>query len=90
VDDETFGAAKHLMLDHAGAAPVVVQVGSDNGEQAPRLKSRSLRVSPDAETIEGLQKLFGHGNVRIVRMFSAAIPEHDPVRNWPGKDWGQG
>jgi hypothetical protein len=44
-------------------------VGEDNGERAPRLRSRSLRIAPDAEAIAALQKLFGSGNVRLVRTY---------------------
>lgn len=75
VTEQTFDDAKILLTEHPGAAPVILQVGGNNGERAPRLRSRSLRVSPDAETMEGLQKLFGRGNVRIVRMFSPAPPD---------------
>ncbi len=64
---EAFQRAKQFLVEHPGPAPVWVLVGSDNGEHAPRLRSRSLRVAPDAETLEALQKLFGRGNVRLVR-----------------------
>jgi DNA polymerase-3 subunit alpha len=80
VTEEAFGKAKLLMGEHPGAAPVIVQVGSDNGVQAPRLKSRSMRITPDTETVEGLQKLFGRGNVRLVRMFTP--PASDQGNGW--------
>ena len=64
---EAFQRAKQFLMEHPGPAPVWVLVGSDNGEHAARLRSRSLRVAPDAETLEALQKLFGRGNVRLVR-----------------------
>jgi DNA polymerase-3 subunit alpha len=80
VTEEAFSKAKVLMVEHPGAAPVIVQVGSDNGAQAPRLKSRSVRVTPDAETVEGLQKLFGRANVRLVRMFTP--PAGDQGNGW--------
>jgi hypothetical protein len=51
-----------------------VQVGQDNGESAPKLRSRTLHAAPDAETVGALQKLFGRGNVRLVR---AVIPTVD-------------
>jgi DNA polymerase-3 subunit alpha len=70
VTEEDFEKARILLAEHSGAAPVIVQVGSDNGERSPRLKSRSLRVTPDAETVEALQKLFGSGHVRLVRTAS--------------------
>jgi len=80
VTEKTFDEAKILLAEHPGAAPLLVQVGANNGDQAPRFKSKSLRVTPDAETIEGLQKLFGRGNVRIVRMFTPA--PQDEGSNW--------
>jgi hypothetical protein len=61
---------------------VIVQVGSDNGDRAPRLKSRSVRATPDAETVEGLQKLFGRGNVRLVRLFSPSPQSQDQEPGW--------
>ena len=64
---EAFERAKQVLMEHPGPSPVWVLVGSDNGEPAPRLRSRSLRVAPNAETLEALQKLFGRGNVRLVR-----------------------
>ena len=69
VPETAFTEAKKVLAAHPGAAPVLLQVGTDNGERAPRLRSRSLRVSPDAGTVDALQKLFGRGNVRLVRTF---------------------
>ena len=69
--DSAFSEAKRILAAHPGAAPVLLQVGSDNGEAAPRLRSRSLRAAADAETVQALQKLFGRGNVRLVRTGSA-------------------
>ncbi len=62
-----FADAKRILVAHPGAAPVLLQVGSGNGQMATRLRSRTLRVSPDAETVGELQKLFGRANVRLVR-----------------------
>jgi DNA polymerase-3 subunit alpha len=70
VTEEDFEKARILLAEHSGAAAVILQVGSDNGERSPRFKSRSLRVTPDAETVEELQKLFGTGHVRLVRTAS--------------------
>jgi len=69
VPETVFAEAKTVLAAHPGAAPVVVQVGSDNGEHAPRLKSRTMRASADGNTVSALQKLFGRGNVRLVRTF---------------------
>jgi len=70
--DDAFSRAKEILSARPGAAPVVFQVGGDNGERAPRLRSRSLRVEPDVDTLHGLQKLFGAGNVRLVRRSAPA------------------
>ena len=67
VAEEVLARARTVLAEHPGASPVWLQVGEDNGERAPRLRSRSLRVTPDAPTMEALQKLFGRGNVRLVR-----------------------
>ena len=74
VTEETFAQAKKVLAAHPGASPVWVQVGQDNGESAPKLRSRTLHAAPDAETVGALQKLFGRGNVRLVR---AVIPKVD-------------
>jgi DNA polymerase-3 subunit alpha len=74
VTGETFAQAKKVLAAHPGASPVWVQVGQDNGESAPKLRSRTLHAAPDAETVGALQKLFGRGNVRLVR---AVIPKID-------------
>jgi DNA polymerase-3 subunit alpha len=80
VPDAAFAEAKRVLAAHPGASPVLLQVGSDNGEAAPRLKSRSLRASPDAETVSALQRIFGRANVRLVR---TATPRGDAN----GGDW---
>jgi DNA polymerase III subunit alpha len=74
VSEAAFAQAKTLLARHPGASPVWVQVGQDNGEAAPKLRSRTLTATPDAETMSALQKLFGRGNVRLVR---AVIPKVD-------------
>jgi DNA polymerase III subunit alpha len=78
VPEAAFAEAKKVLAEHPGPAPVLVQVGSDNGEQAPRLKSRSLHAAADADTVRALQKLFGRGNVRLVRTL---VPQK------PGDPW---
>jgi len=75
VEAEAFEEARKVLVAHPGAAAVVLQVGTDNGEAAPRLRSRSLSVSPDVDTIGQLQKLFGRGNVRLVRRATPSAPE---------------
>ena len=74
VDEAVFGEARKILSSHPGASPVWFQIGEDNGDPAPRLRSKSLRVQPTGETVEALQKLFGQGNVRLIR---AVIPTVD-------------
>jgi DNA polymerase-3 subunit alpha len=64
---EAFESARSIIGRHPGASPVWIQVGADNGEPAPRLRSKTLRIDPGAEAVAELQKLFGRGNVRLVR-----------------------
>jgi DNA polymerase-3 subunit alpha len=74
VTAEAFTKARAVLDAHPGASPVWLQLGQDNGEAATKLRSRSLKAAPDAETMEALQKLFGRGAVRLIR---AVIPEVD-------------
>ena len=83
VADAAFPEARKLIAEHPGPSPVWLQVGADNGERAPRLRSRSLSVTPDAETIAALQKLFGRGNVRLVR----AVPPQAAGAGGPDGGW---
>ena len=68
--DDAFRAARSVIAKHPGPSPVWIQVGADNGERAPRLRSRSLRVDPDDDALAELQKLFGPANVRLIRVVS--------------------
>jgi DNA polymerase III subunit alpha len=83
VSAATFEAARELIAARPGPSPVWIQVGADNGERAPRLRSRSLRVEPDADTLGALQKLFGRGNVKLVRTVVPAEPERPEPRGRP-------
>jgi DNA polymerase-3 subunit alpha len=67
VPADVFADARKLLSDHPGAAPVEVALGVDNGVEAPRFRSRSLRVNPTRETLASLQELFGKAHVRLVR-----------------------
>ncbi len=83
VAEQAFEAAKQVIAAHPGPSPVWIQVGTDNGEPAPRLRSRSLRVEPDSDTLGALQKLFGRGNVRLVRTVTPGEPEPPEPRGRP-------
>jgi DNA polymerase-3 subunit alpha len=90
VTTDVFAEARKILLEHAGTSPVWLQVGQDNGDRAPKLRSRTLRASPDAETVDALQQLFGRSNVRIVRAVTPALddPEGDRRRFWRDKNGG--
>jgi DNA polymerase-3 subunit alpha len=75
VEAGAFEEARKVLAAHPGSASVLVRVGRQNGGPAPRLRSRTLSASPDAETLGLLQKLFGRGNVRLVRRATAAEPQ---------------
>ena len=66
--DDAFDKARAVMAASSGAAPVELVVGEANGAAAPRLRSRSLRVSPDRETLRALEALFGKGRVGLVKV----------------------
>ena len=66
--DDAFGRARRVMVARAGEAPVEVAVGDGNGAALPRLRSRSLKVSPDRDTIRALEEVFGKGRVGLVRV----------------------
>jgi DNA polymerase-3 subunit alpha len=78
-----FEAAKEVIAAHPGPSPVWIQVGADNGERAPRLRSRTLRVEPDADTLGALQRIFGRGNVKLVRTITPVEPERPEPRGRP-------
>jgi len=82
--EEAFAKARQVFLAHPGESPIWLQVGRDNGEPAPKLRSKSLKANPNAETVEALQKIFGSGAVRLIR---AVIPvvEEDPREFWRNK-----
>ena len=68
--DSVFVEAKKILAAHPGASPVWLQVGKDNGEPPPRLRSRTLRANADGDTVGALQRLFGPARVRLVRTVS--------------------
>jgi DNA polymerase-3 subunit alpha len=68
LDPGAFRRAREVLSKHPGQAPVEVALGADNGSAAHRLRSRSLRVEPDSETISTLSEVFGAGRVRLVKI----------------------
>ena len=71
---DVFAQARNVLADHAGAAPVELTLGTDNGVDAPRFRSRTLAVDPSGEAIEQLQALFGKRKVRLVRSTGVEPP----------------
>ncbi|MDZ7778755.1 MAG: DNA polymerase III subunit alpha [Gemmatimonadota bacterium] len=83
VPEEAFAKARDVLSAHPGTSPVWLQVGRDNGDQAPRLRSRSLGVTPDRDAMQELQKLFGRRNVRLVRRTRPRFEEEEQQpRRW--------
>ena len=66
--DSVFHDAKEVLAAHPGDAPVELRLGSSNGVEASRFRSRSLRVDPSNETLADLQEMFGKGHVRLIRL----------------------
>ena len=65
--DDAFAGARAVVNAHPGASPVEVVLSGLNGPGTPRLRSRSLRVSPDRETIRAFEAVFGKGRVGLAR-----------------------
>ena len=65
--DDAFAGARAVVNAHPGASPVEVVLSGLNGPDTPRLRSRSLRVSPDRETLRAFEAVFGKGRVGLAR-----------------------
>jgi len=63
---ESFRAARAVLTGHPGTAPVEVHLTRLDGDSS-RMRSRSLRVGVDPDTLGALRGLFGVGRVRLVR-----------------------
>ncbi len=61
-----FRKVRAVIQAHPGRAPVELLLDEGNGS-SPRLRSRSLRVNPQPEALEGLKELFGQGRIRVRR-----------------------
>ena len=68
IEAEVFTKAKAVMTEHLGGAPVEFVVGQSNGVPAPRLRSRTVKLAADRETIQALEALFGKGRVGLRRV----------------------
>jgi len=81
---EMFAKARAVATAHPGPSPLELSVGEDNGDRAPRFRSRSLRVDPAPDTLIALREVFGKGNVRLVRVGGNDYPppESDSPRRY--------
>ena len=68
LDEGAFRKARAAIEASAGSAPIEVVVSEPNGSPAPRLRSRSLKVKPDRETLRALEGVFGKGRVELARL----------------------
>lgn len=67
VTANAFKAAKRIIAERPGPSPVLLKVGPDDGEPVPSFRSRSMYIEPSEDTLGELEKLFGPGNVQLVR-----------------------
>ncbi|HEX8904459.1 MAG TPA: hypothetical protein VF771_06440, partial [Longimicrobiaceae bacterium] len=78
-------SAKSLMAAHAGEGPVFVLWKNGGGEgEAPRLRSKSLKIAPRDELLIALREMLGDDRVRLHREPPAlgSVPQRDePWRN---------
>jgi DNA polymerase-3 subunit alpha len=66
---ESLAAAKRALAEHPGSGPVTVVWCNGGGAspEAPRLRSRSLRVTPRDDLLNALRDTLGAERVRLVR-----------------------
>ena len=69
---EAIEEVRATLAEHPGPAPLLVHWrngggASKNGEDTPRLRSRTLRIAPDAALMNRLREVFGEERVRLVR-----------------------
>jgi DNA polymerase III subunit alpha len=67
---EVLKKIRGVLDTHPGPAPVELHLGAANGSgngSSPRLRSRSLRVEADRETLAALREILGKGRIRLVR-----------------------
>ncbi|MEZ4416299.1 MAG: DNA polymerase III subunit alpha [Gemmatimonadota bacterium] len=62
-----FERVREVLTRHPGKAPVEFRLGEDNGRPAPRLRSRSLTVRPDLDTLRALRELLGARRVKLIK-----------------------
>ena len=84
-DGSAIDGARAVLAQHVGEGPVFVVWKNGGGEgEAPRLKSRSLKVAPRDELLAALRDALGDDRVRLHRDPPAlgSVPQRDePWRN---------
>ncbi|HEX8430532.1 MAG TPA: DNA polymerase III subunit alpha, partial [Longimicrobium sp.] len=75
--------AARVMAEHAGPGPVIVawKKGEADGD-APRLRSRSLRVTPREELLAALRATLGDERVRLLRDAPPPTPVQQREEPW--------
>jgi DNA polymerase III subunit alpha len=58
---------RELAGRHPGRAPLEIHLANGDGLEH-RLRSRSIRLAPERESLAGLRELFGQGRIRLVRV----------------------
>ena len=84
-DAAAVAEARRLMAEHAGPGPVTV-LWKSGDEEATRLRSRTLRVSPHDALLAELRAALGDDRVRLLR--DAPPPTPVPQRDEPWKKRG--
>ena len=64
---EAFERVREIFSSHPGNAPLEVHV-RNGADRAPRLRSRTLFLSPESEPLGELRSVFGAGKVRLIRV----------------------
>jgi len=84
-DAQAIERAKSLMAAYGGEGPVFVLWRNGGGDgQAPRLRSKSLKIVPRDELLQALREMLGDDRVRLHRDPPAlgSVPQRDePWRN---------
>ncbi|MBB4637237.1 DNA polymerase III subunit alpha [Longimicrobium terrae] len=89
VAPEALAAAKSALAEHAGAGPLFV-VWKNGGEgDAPRLRSRTLRVAPRDELLMALREALGDERVSLHRDAPAVVAQQREER-FPRRGGGGG
>ncbi len=65
--EETLSQIKETLINHPGNAPLELWLNDQDNGVPIRMRSRTLYVDPNPETLEELGELFGRPQVRLVK-----------------------